>query len=89
MLTILSQESNYSVPIFHGGHDMGKLKARVTLLSLLQVSNFRNSSSVGLLKRGQFEITVQIFKNLYLLQNILSAPMHPQVTASQDIVFHM
>lgn len=47
MLTILSQENNYSAPIFHGGHDMGKLKARVTLLLLLQVSNFRNSSSVG------------------------------------------
>ena len=44
MLTILSQESNYSAPTFHGGHDMGKLKARVTLLLLLQVSNFRNSS---------------------------------------------
>ena len=37
MLTILSQESNYSVHIFHDGHDMGKLKARVTLLLLLQV----------------------------------------------------
>lgn len=51
MLTILSQESNYSVPIFHDGHDMGKLKARVTLLLLLQVSNFRNGSSVGCLKK--------------------------------------